>query len=69
MSQKTRKIAVHHLRLPDGTTYGQSVVELNPCGQVIHWHPLDREEPQTEWLGGTARLFKDDDGILMAEIL
>ena len=68
MSQRTRKIAVHHLQLPDGTTLGPSVVEYTPNGQVIHWHPLDREESQTEWLGGTARLFKGDDGILMAEI-
>ena len=69
MSQRTRKIAVHHLQLPDGTICGQSVVVLNLSGQVIRWYPLSQEESQTEWLGGTVRLSKGDDGILMAEIL
>lgn len=69
MSQRTRKIAVHHLQLPDGTLCGQSVVVLNLSGQVIRWYPLSQEESQTEWLGGTVRLFKGNDGILMAEIL
>lgn len=70
MSQiATRKIAVHHLQLPDGTTCGPSVVEYTHCGQVIQWHPLDREEPQTEWLGGTVRLCKGDDGRLTVDIL
>ena len=68
MSQRTRKIAVHHLQLPDGTTCGPSVVEFFPNGQVIHWHPLDREEPQTEWLGGTVHLFKVDDDKLTVHI-
>ena len=53
MNQRTRTIAVHHLVLPDGSSLGKSVVELNSSGQVTHWHPLDREEPQTEWVGGT----------------
>lgn len=68
MNQRTRKIAVHHLVLPDGSSLGKSVVELNSSGQVTHWHPLDREEPQTEWLGGTVHLFKGDDDKLTVHI-
>ena len=64
MNQATRKLAVHHLVLPDGTRYGQSVVELNSSGKVTHWHPLDRAEPRTEWVGGTLYLSKaDEEGI------
>ena len=64
----SRKIGVHHLVLPDGTSLGKSVVELDSSGQVTRWHPLDREEPQTEWLGGTVHLFKGDDDKLTVHI-
>ena len=57
----SRKIGVHHLVLPDGTSLGKSVVELDSSGQVTRWHPLDREEPRTEWLGGTMFLSKGNE--------
>ena len=57
MSPSTRKIAVHHLVLPDGTCQGQAVVELDrQSGEVIRWYPLLQEEPFVEWVGGTYRL-------------
>ena len=66
MNRRIRKIAAHHLLLPDGTTCGRSLVEINSSGRVTRWCPLNREEPQTEWLGGSIRLCKGDDGTLLA---
>jgi len=49
------KRAYHDIILPDGTRQaGPVVVETDTAGQLVGWHMLEREEPSTEWLGGTA---------------
>lgn len=48
------KRAYHDIRLPDGTLVaGPVVVESDPRGNMLSWHPLQGEEPFTEWVGGT----------------
>lgn len=40
--------------LRDGTKVeGPLVVETDDNGRFLSWHPLLREEPFTEWRGGT----------------
>ena len=50
---KTRRLACHHLILPDGTACGMSVVEVDTKGRYLSHHPLLGEEPFVEWVGGT----------------
>ena len=48
------KRAYHDILLPDGTLQqGPVVVETDEDGHFLRWHFLIKEEPLTEWLGGT----------------
>ena len=48
------KRAYHDILLPDGTLQkGPIVVETDKFGRIINWHKLEKEEPFTEWIGGT----------------
>lgn len=48
------KRAYHDILLPDGTLqHGPVVVETDAEGRFLSWHPLEEEEPFTEWVGGT----------------
>ena len=48
------KRAYHDILLPDGTLqHGPVVVETGEEGSFLSWHPLEGEEPFTEWHGGT----------------
>lgn len=48
------KRAYHDILLPDGTRRkGPLVVETDSEGRFLSWHPLQQEEPSTEWVGGT----------------
>ena len=47
------RMAYHRISLPDGTMVeGPVVVSLDENGKVSEWHRLQREEAQTEWVGG-----------------
>ena len=46
--------AYHDIILPDGHLQdGPVVVETDQNGRFLSWHPLEGEEPFTEWIGGT----------------
>jgi len=51
----TRK-AYHTLILPDGTEHQQVIVDFDDDGQLVSFHPLTKEEPFVEWVGGTLDL-------------
>ena len=53
---KTVRKAYHHLLLPDGTRTAAAVVVEDTQGNVLSWHPLQGEEPFTEWVGGERAL-------------
>ena len=48
--------AYHTLILPDGRERSLMVVDFDDAGQVAGFHPLTREEPFVEWVGGTLDL-------------
>ena len=62
---KTRRVAAHEVRLPDGRTIAPGVVEIT-SGMAEKAYPLEGEPAHTEWLGGTIvirsdnRAYKDD---------
>ncbi len=51
-----RKVAAHHIELPDGTVLHQEVVVIDDNGNIISHHKLQHEEPYVEWFPGTVRL-------------
>ena len=57
-----RRIACNELILPEGQSKTLCVITLEQ-GYVVRMHPLEREEPQTEWLQGTITLKKQNDGL------
>ena len=48
--------AYHTLILPDGTTHHLVVVCFDQNGRFLSFHPLQKEEPFVEWVGGTLDL-------------
>lgn len=46
-------------------TLNQAVVEIYD-DRVVNYYEFHDELPMTEWLGGSIRLTRDDDGILRA---
>lgn len=45
--------AYHRIKLRDGNVVeGPVVVETDENGSLVSWHPLLKEEPLTEWVGG-----------------
>ena len=60
-----RRLAVNELWTEDGNRLTPCVVELS-SGWVTAYYRLERELPQTEWIGGTIRLRKDCNGRLRA---
>ena len=62
----TRKIAVHHLILPEQSlSLTQAVVEIQ-SGEVCRYYHFDQEQAATEWWGGSIELRHDAEGILRA---
>lgn len=51
-----KKIAAHHIVLPDGTVLHQEVVVIDDNGNVISHHKLQHEEAFVEWFPGTVEL-------------
>lgn len=49
----TRKLAYHHIVLPDGNREDMVVVEVDEQGHYLSHHALQGEEPFVEWVGGT----------------
>ena len=58
----SRRIACNELVLPEGQCKTLYVITLEQ-GYVVRMHPLDGEEPQTEWLQGRIELKKQNDGL------
>ena len=50
---KNRRLAYHHIALPDGTRQDMVVVEVDEQGNYLAHHPLQGEEAFVEWKGGT----------------
>jgi hypothetical protein len=48
--------------LPEGHCKTQCVITLEQ-GYVVRMHPLDGEEPQTEWLQGRIEIKKQTNGL------
>jgi hypothetical protein len=57
-----RQIACNELILPEGQTKTLCVISLEQ-GYVVRVHPLEKEEPQTEWLQGKIELKKQNNGL------
>lgn len=53
--RRVRHIAVHRLITPTGEAIEMCVVDITD-GVVTGWHPMEGEEPFTEWHGGTMDL-------------
>ena len=49
----TRKLAYHHIILPNGEKQDMVVVEVDEQGHYLSHYPLQGEEPFVEWVGGT----------------
>lgn len=60
-----RRCGAHEVRLEDGTTLQQAVVEIVE-GKVVNYFEFHDELPMTEWLGGVIEIRCDDDGIRSA---
>ena len=60
-----RRCGAHEVLLPDGTLLHQAVVEVVE-GRVVNYYEFRHELPMTEWLGGTIRVERDEDGVLTA---
>lgn len=60
-----RRVASHQFMLPNGQLLEMMVVVIR-SGYVEEYHPLQGEEPQTEWLSGLIRLKPDTNGQLKA---
>ena len=59
---QSRRIASNELLMPEGELLTQQVVLLEE-GYVVRVHPLEKEEPQTEWLQGKIELKKQNNGL------
>ncbi len=57
-----RRIAVHEA-LIDNLVVELCAIEMDDDGRVVSWYPLQREQANTEWLGGVVRIARDADGI------
>lgn len=51
-----RRIASHRIVMPDGSILTNHVVVLDDDGRVLSFHPLQGEEPFTEWIPGEYRV-------------
>ena len=56
---KTKRVAAHEVRLPDGRTIAPGVVEITD-GMAEKAYPLDGEPAFTEWLGGVIEVQADN---------
>ena len=59
---QSRRIASNELLMPEGELLTQQVVLLEE-GYVVRMHPLEKEEPRTEWMQGRVELKRDQHGI------
>ncbi|WP_155808488.1 hypothetical protein [Xylanibacter brevis] len=62
---KLKKIACHQIVFEDHSIQSMAVVELED-GFVTRCYPLEGEQPQTEWLSGTIKLQRDNQGLMKA---
>lgn len=60
-----RRCGAHEVRLEDGVTLTQAVVEISE-GRVVNYFEFRDELPMTEWLGGIIEVKRDEEGILRA---
>ena len=61
-----RKVAVHSLMVePTGQSMEMVVIEMRD-GIVTDYYPFTNEQAQTEWIGGTVILRKNEQGQLQA---
>ena len=61
MTASDRHKAYHDLQLPDGTIiHGPVTVVVDADDNLVSWHPLNAEEPFTEWIGGCFIVQKDE---------
>lgn len=53
-----KRIASHRIILPDGRILQNHVVVLEDDGRLVSFHPLQGEEPFTQWIPGEYRVEK-----------
>lgn len=63
--EEMRRCGAHEVRLPDGRTLNQAVVEIAD-GRVVNYFEFRDELPMTEWLGGTIEVRYDAEEMLRA---
>lgn len=61
-SPLSRRIACNEVMTPEGQSLTLCVITLEQ-GYVVRMHPLDGEEPQTEWLQGKIVLKRQNSGL------
>lgn len=60
-----RRCGSHEVRLSNGDTLIQAVVEISD-GRVVNYFEFRDELPMTEWFGGIIDVKRDEDGLLRA---
>lgn len=60
-----RRCGAHEVWLANGEVLRQAVVEIEE-GRVVNYYEFHDELPLTEWLGGTVRVDRDEEGFLRA---
>lgn len=51
-----RRVASHRIILPDGRVLRNHVAVLDDDDRLLSFHPLQGEEPFTEWVEGEYRV-------------